>query len=147
MFIVLSQRDDRWKDQKIGQTNRTIGQVGCTITCVSMSSSWFNEFRAPDVLAQKLKFTKDALLLWQSIGAYFKSFEFEWRFYTYDQARIDEALKNPNKTLLLNVDKGAHWVHALSRIPFTKSFWVADPWDGRRKLYSGAIGGAILKKK
>lgn len=146
-FLVMSQRDEQWKNVTIGNTNVTLGNKGCTITCVAMSSSWFGELKTPKQLAKELKFTDQALLIWSSIGNLFKNFQFEWRFYTYDQTRIDEALKNPGKTLLLNVDKGAHWVHALNRVPFMKTFWVADPWDGKKKFYSGVVGGAILVKK
>lgn len=146
-FQVLSQRDPRWAKEKIGKTQVLVGDKGCTLTCVAMSSSWFGDFRDPKDVAKNLKYTKDALLIWSSIGELFSKFEFEWRFYFYDVVRIDEALKNPNKTVLLQVDNHKHWVHAIRRIPMTKTFLVADPWDGKRKLYSGVVGGTILVRK
>ncbi len=147
MFQVFSQRDPRWASKTLGQTPYTMYDIGCTTTCVSMSGTWFNEVITPGDLCKKLKYTSNGYLYWSSIGEVFRTMKFEWRFYTYDQFRIDEALKNPNKTVLLNVMGGKHWVHALNRIPFTRTFWVADPIDGRRKVYSGVIGGAVLVKK
>ena len=44
-FQVLSQRDPRWAGGNIGKTTVKVGDKGCTITCVSMSSSWFGEFK------------------------------------------------------------------------------------------------------
>lgn len=147
MFQIFCQRDKRWSNTTLGKTNRTMAQVGCTTTGIAISGTWFGETILPGDLCKKLRYTDDARILWASIGEVFKTMEFWWRFYKYDQVLIDEALKNPNKTLLLNVDDGGHWVVALKRIPLTKKFWVADPWDGRKKIYSGIVGGAILKRK
>lgn len=147
MFTIFSQRDVRWASKTLGKTNRTMAAVGCTTTDVAMSGTWFGDTILPGDLCKKLRYTADALLIWASIAEVFPHMKFLWRFYSYDQVLIDEALKNPNKTVLLNVDSGRHWVHALSRIPFTRTFWVADPWTGTKKMYSGVIGGAILTKK
>lgn len=147
MFQIFCQRDKRWANKTLGQTSRTMAQVGCTTTDVSMAGSWFGEIIDPGTLCKKLRYTADALLLWASIGEVFKTMEFEWRFKGYDLWRIDEALKNPKKVLMLNVDSGGHWVFALRRIPLTKMFWVADPWDGKKKTYSGVVGGTVLRAK
>lgn len=147
MFQIFCQRDKRWADSFLGKTKRTMAAVGCTTTGCSMCGTYFREVILPGELCRKLDYTADALIIWASIGKVFRTMEFEWRFYTYDQARIDAALKHPLKTVLLNVDNGGHWVVALSRIPLTKKFWVADPWDGKRKVYGGVVGGTILRKK
>ena len=144
-MLTLSQRVPYGKT-KIGKTSRTLAEVGCTITCVAMSSSYFGEYKTNKELASALRFTLDAKILWGSIGEVFKTFEFYWRFYTNDRAIITEALNNPNKTVLLNVDHGGHWVLALRRL-YGDTYWVADPWDSKRKIYSGIVGGSILSRK
>lgn len=146
MFQIFSQRDPRWAYNKLGNTNRTMAQVGCTTTCVSMSGTYFGEDILPGDLCRKLSYTSDALLLWESIGKVFKKMTFGERLYTFNQIKFDEALKNPSKTLLINVKSGAHWVLAVKRL-YGNTWIVCDPWDGKRKVYTGAIGGAILKKK
>jgi hypothetical protein len=146
MFKVFSQRDSRWANKNLGKTNRTMAQVGCTTTCISMSGTYFEEDILPFPLCQELEYTKDALLIWSSIGKVFKRIEFDYRYFTFNQLKFDEALKSPNKTLLLNVDNGGHWVLALRRL-YGNTWWVADPWTGTRKIYRGAIGGAVIRKK
>lgn len=145
---ILSQRDPAWATKKIGQSNITVGQYGCTITCVSMSSDWFKCFQNPGWMAKYLKFTSGGLILWQSIADVL-CFKFIWRGYpsNFKQGEIDEALKNPKKTCLLNVSNGKHWVLGIYRVPFSKTYWVADPWTGTKKFYSGVIGYAILANK
>lgn len=144
-MLILSQRVP-YGDTKIGNTTRTLAEVGCTITCVAMSSSYFGEYKTNKELASALRFTSDAKILWSSIGEVFKTFKFSWRFYTNDRGIIDEALKNPQKTCLLNVDHGGHWVLGIKRL-FGDTYWVADPWTGSRKVYSGVVGGAVLVRK
>lgn len=112
-----------------------------------MAASFFGDTINPKVAAMSLSYTQDALLIWKSINKIFQKTNFSWRFYKYDQKLIDGALKDPNKTLILHVDNGGHWVFALKRIPFTSKFWVLDPWDGKKKIYSGVVGGATFIRK
>jgi len=143
-MIKLSQRDNRWSFKTIGNTKVTIGAMGCTITCLSMASDWFGCYHDPDWMAKNLSFTNDAKVYWSSIDRQ-TCFKFEWRFYKYEESRILEAIKNPNKVCLLNV-YNKHWVLAVKKI--IGGFWVVDPWTGGNKFYAtGSIsGGAILKK-
>jgi lysozyme len=141
-FIKLSQRDPKWSFKTIGNSNSTIGMYGCTITCISMASSWFNCFQDPSWMAKNLRFLND-LVLWKSIDEK-TCFDFEWRFYKYDALRISDGINSVNKICLLNV-YNRHWVVALKKVPL--GYWVADPWSGIGKFYltSSISGGAILK--
>jgi len=143
---ILSQRDPQWADVKIGQTPMPLKLLGCTVTCISMVSDLFVCYIDPGKLAQMLRFTPGARVYWESIGEIFPSIKFFWRFYTPDLRIIDEALKNPDKRLLLNIQKGKHWVLAIRRIPLTSTYQVADPWTGTRRLISDAVGGAVLAR-
>lgn len=145
-MIDLWQKHPKWGGVTIGKTDVLVRDRGCTITCVSMASDYFGVFYNPGFLAQVLTFTPKALLVWGSIEQKCHGFKFRWRFYKYDEKIIDEALKNPRKVALLNVQNGSHWVVAIKRIPFTSTFWVSDPWTGTRKLMRGVVGGAILEK-
>lgn len=147
-MILISQRDPRWSFKKIGQSQWTIGQKGCVISSISMLSSYFGCFKDPGYLAKYLKFTDGGLIIWQSIADVLCC-KFVWRGYpsNFDQSQVDEALKNPRKGCLLNVDNGSHWVLGIYRVPLTKKYWVADPWTGSRKFYSGVIGYSIMEKK
>ena len=144
---ILSQRDPRWSWKKLGKSKETVGAKGCVTTNISMGSSYFGKFFDPGQLAELLDFTLEGYIFWQSVSKI--GMKFIWRGYpsNFKQAEIDEALKNPKRICELNVDGGAHWVLGIYRVPLTKKYWVADPWDGKRKFYGGVIGYAILEKK
>lgn len=149
-MVYFSQNDPRWRNVRIGQSNVTLGTHGCTIDCIADASSWFCEEKRPDALAQKLLFTKDGRIIWSSIGGFFRTFTFEWRFYKYEEARILEALKNPNKVVLLNISGGAHWVFGISKVPLL-GYRVSDPfpYPAKKRFVSSRdiVGGAVLVKK
>ena len=147
---ILSQRNPVWAGDNIGKTNQKIGKVGCTITCISMLSDYFGSFRTPAWFADNLKFTKEALLYWTSVNTQ-KELKFTWTFrgYGQDWNKIDSALKDPNTAVILEVEH-YHWVVALSRIPFTRIYRIADPWTGTKRLssaYKYISGFSTFKRK
>lgn len=141
---LYSQNNPLWRWKKIGNSIWNLGQKGCVTTDVSMSLSYFGTELNPGIMVDKLKYTPGGLLLWESVKNV--GLKFVARGLNYNQAVIDEALKNKQKTCLLNVDGGAHWVLGIYRVPMTRKFWVADPWNGTRKFYSGVVGYSILTK-
>ena len=145
-MILLSQRDPKWSFKTIGNTWVTIGAQGCTITCLSMLSDWYRGYKDPAWMAKYLKFTQTALLLWQSITASELPFKFVWRFYKYNEDWILPALKSKTGSCILQI-RSNHWVVGITKIG--SYYWVADPWDGKRKLINKSIitGGAIMEKK
>lgn len=144
----LSQRDARWATKLLGPSKCTVYQFGCTTTAISMFSDWYGEYKDPGVLARSLTYTRDGLIIWQSIGKIFKTLTFKWRFYTHDKKLITNALSSKNDTVLLNVDRGKHWVSALYHIPF-RGYMCIDPWIGAKRayLYTEVSGGALLTRK
>ena len=142
-MTYYGQRDPRWATVKLGKTNRTLAQVGCTTCCIADASSWFRMERRPDTLARTLDYTADALILWGSLSKI--GLKLTLRFKGYNPAVIAEALKNPDKTVALNVDRGGHWVFALRDLGFGK-YWVHDPWSNSKKVYGGVVGGAVISK-
>lgn len=143
-MIFFGQRNPLWAGVKLGSTNRTIAQVGCTTCCMSDAASYFGMFRDPAYLAKTLKYTSDALIIWQSLPIV--GLSLVKRFYqTEPLTTITEALKNPGKVVALNVDRGGHWVFAIRYLGFGR-YWVHDPWTGTKKIYSGVVGGAIISK-
>lgn len=166
MFTVYGQRDPRWAQKKIGQTQHTVAAIGCTTCCICMGGSFFNDTINPGEACKLLRYTQEGLILWNSIGVLFNNTEFEFRFYSpnttcrqaaryfpegyykeLNKTLIDDALASPDKVVMLNVDSGGHWVFALKRLFGTNIFWVADPWTGTKKIYRGVVGGAVLRRK
>ena len=62
---VFRQYDVNWKNVKIG--TKTIGQIGCTTTCLAMKYSYHTGNRTtPDVMKGKLKYSNNDLI-WSSV--------------------------------------------------------------------------------
>jgi len=133
----LSQRDPRWSQTKIGKTQRTIGQVGCTIDCLSMISDYFGEFKNPAEIAKTLQFTSDARIMWGSIANAFKKFKFNFRNHKRDDALIHECITNPDKACMIEVDYGSHWIVPIHDPSHSTDYLCVDPITGKIRLAIG----------
>lgn len=144
MMQLIGQRDPRWSFKTIGNSKTTIGAMGCTISCVSMLSDFYGCFVNPGWLAKNLSFAVDKIL-WNSITDK-TCFKFIWRFYTYDEKQIVEALNGKTTSCLLEI-RHAHWVVGIKKLG--SYYLVADPWQPSRHLYhkSYISGGARFDKK
>jgi len=148
-MTYYSQNNSMWKNVKIGKSNSTLGSYGCTIDCIADGGSWFGEDIRPDVLARKLDFMVDKVI-WSSIGNVYKKMKFLWRFYDANTKLIDEALNDPRKVVMLNIQGGKHWVFGRFKIPFF-GYMTQDPYPYpskmRRVSVKEIVGGAILISK
>ena len=145
----FSQNDPRWSKDKIGDSKWTLGQKGCTIDCVADASSYFGEETTPKEIARMPMFTPDGLILWTRLKYNFKTFEFEYRGYNYDKNKINEALKNPDKVVMVNVDKKAHWVFITGSYIPVFGYKVNDPFPfpSKSTRRNDIVGYAILRRK
>lgn len=143
-MVKLSQRNPLWATHKIGQTSITIGRFGCTITGLSMLSDYYGSFHNPAELADQLKFTVEGLVIWSSLPAVLP-FHLEHRLYHDDRTAIEEAIQDPKRSALLQVD-GYHWVVATGLVSKTKHYNIVDPWDGKKKTTSsyGHVTGCAI---
>ena len=138
----FSQRDKRWVNHKIGETNSTLGRYGCTITCLAMMAEL-----SPDITESKLDFQKD-LILWQSISKEKLGLEFVWRGYIYDNQVVKETIEEFG-ACLVEVDwdgssktTGKHWVL------FIGNGRMIDSYTGKEcstSKYPLLTGFAIIK--
>lgn len=146
-MIYLSQRNPLWAAIKLGQSNCTVGKFGCTTTCISMLSDYFKSYVSPAGLAaQTLKYTKDGLIIWQSVDN-IPNMHFEKRLYGQKDDEIMASLKDKKKAVILQVNNGQHWVVALRRSLWNKKdYIVCDPWTGKQcsalKVYHNITGSA-----
>lgn len=144
-MIIYSQRDPLWAEKAIGNTFYTIGRYGCTLTCIAMLASYFNEKLTPLDIARRCRYTEDAKIIWASVK--FENFEFDGRYYQENREMIDNALKDPNRAVILQVNNSKHWVVATSKTFFLDKYKIADPWYGDRATmarYGNQINGFAL---
>ena len=149
-MIILSQRNPNWAANKLGSSLLTIGRYGCTSTCISMLSDYFNCFKTPaEIAINKDWYTQDGLIIWNKLN--FTKMAFVERIYRRDDRTIQAALKDPNRAVILQVNNGQHWVVALRKTLFGNSYIVADPWDGTKcdvlKKYHDITGMAFFSRK
>lgn len=135
---IYSQRDPRWADQKLGKSESTIGDFGCTVSAIGMLFD-----KTPEAMNLWLKsndgFTRD--LVWWAKVPYFVE-----RFYCEKTVapveRIREELRAGHAVLLAvhlgkdtNAYKVNHWVLCID-----ENFTINDPWFGDRVLLADRYG-------
>lgn len=143
----FSQRDPKWSQKRLGDSQLTMGRFGCTTTAIADLSTYFGDNLNPGQMVQKIKYLQ-GLVVWAS--CVFKTFKFERREYGRYDARILAALRNPDTAVILQVNKGAHWVVATGYDSVEKVFKIADPWFGDRstmKRYGDSITGAAYFRR
>ena len=63
-----NQRDKRWASEKLGNTNETVGKVGCLVSSVCMNFSYYNKEITPKEMNSKLReiegYTSRGWLIW-----------------------------------------------------------------------------------
>lgn len=144
----LLQTDPRWENVTIGNTNFKLKNKGCTITCVSMASDYFGDFKTPDWLAKNLDFTDRGLIIWKSIG---EKLNFTaWRKYGKNDEDIKKEVFENGKVIILRVSYAGDW-HWVVLNPNNINFWnIIDPLNKSNHLvdfYGSYDGYVILAKK
>lgn len=140
---LYSQRDKRWASERMAPSTCIVGRYGCTLTSLSMALTSFGKVSDPGKIVKQLRFTKDGLLLWDSLAKV--GLKLEQRFFGHNQRLIQGALAHPKKFALIQVD-GYHWVLATGNYS-SGVYKIADPWFGdcsTTKRYGRITGGAVI---
>ena len=144
---LYGQRDIRWKDKKIGNSNSSIGDYGCVITCLAMLAGI-----TPDDINTRLASVNGYqidLILWQKIKEAVSWLELEWRGYSYDNDKVLDAINRFGGCMVevdydgkIDTPKDKHWVL------FIGNQRMYDPWTGREcatSKYPIKTGYSIIK--
>lgn len=119
----------------LGKSRAKMKDFGCNV-CSVASLSWYFASKkgkkgfTPDWLASKTDcFTPDGQLIYSVANKYFQEFGFvHYGSENHrDDKRIQDCLKHPNFAAILNCDRGAHFVLAISKNVFG-SYICMDPW-------------------
>lgn len=150
---LYSQRDSRWAELKLGESNLTMGRFGCTTTAISMLTTYFHPDRTPAEIIDKqnpyhIQYTKDGLIIWNTCR--FENFTFYLRTQGRNDTEIQRHLKDPNLAVILEVADHSHWVLPVSYLPIL-GYKAADPWVGDYcnvlKRYKNITGAAYFRRK
>lgn len=135
MISLLSQQNKSWAGLHIPPSSRTIGQIGCMLTDLSMATSMYGTFFTPTELLHILKFNNNGEVLWDSLAnSPEMAFKLEKRLTHFDPVEILNSLVDPKRFVILWVNNCSHFVLALRKDPFhVNQYIVADPLDGKKK--------------
>lgn len=147
-MIYLSQRDPAWSTKKMGISTESLGRYGCTTTCISMLSSYFECYLTPLQLASNTNlYTKNGLIIWSRLK--FDKMRFVKRERGRNDAGIRNALADPDDAVILEVDNHSHWVVAIRKSG--NDYVILDPWTGKKgkaiKDYRNITGAAYFSRK
>ena len=145
---ILSQRDARWGNIKLGFSDLLIKDYGCTITSLAMIIG-----TTPDIVNDRLKAVNGflgALIIWAKIPEAFPGIQ-QRRVWVYN----NEDVKNNIPNVMVEVPaapigspNGKHWV------VFVGNQKCYDPWTGKERPTSdftsyppGATGYDVITGK
>lgn len=124
------QVDSRWAGRNLDSVPYTIGRWGCLDTSIANGREAIGMSKLnPKELSELIKFTKDGLLIWDSLPAV----GIKKVLYTYgwNAERAKEALKSPEEFCVVELS-GYHWGLIWSTFPMIR---ILDPLSGVRFLY------------
>ncbi len=147
----LCQRDPHWINHVIGGSDITIGGYGCALSCVSMISAEFGDFKDPaQVAANTFLFTPDGLIYWTRVQKFVPAVKFAWRQYDFSPATIANFVSPGLKASMLKVPinpekQQFHWLKVVKVVQLKNGvdYLCNDPYTGRQ-CYAKATYGKVL---
>jgi hypothetical protein len=142
-FVLMSQRDPRWRYVKLGYGNTTIGSYGCVITSLAMALTHaYGREITPEEVNNRLKDvggytgSNKNLVIWKKVTEAFPEFKYRTAGHYVTIAapveRIDAALDRGDY-VLIRVDSNLnttgidhHWT--LITGGNSDKYTIGDPW-------------------
>lgn len=137
-LVHISQQDPRWKSVHLGNSNLTLGEYGCAVTCIAMYLSGFNYPEDVASLNTKMKIKGgfvDAAVIWGTVSAIYPNIKYRNLIICRDTDAPIDMIGNAvsaGQPVLLEVDSSpksglqTHWVVAYKKVG--KDFLILDPW-------------------
>lgn len=151
---TYSQSDPRWKNKQLGTSNTTIGGYGCLITAVSMLLTNLGKNINPEQLNRELVrvggYVGGNRFVYDSLKKIYPDIAVDWDNFINCETtpapldKIRTLLRN-TRPVIVKVDYkpetfpvDEHWV-LIDGIE-GEDFWITDPIDGERILFSARYG-------
>ncbi len=138
-YQSLSQNDPRWKNEKLGTSQSTIGGWGCALVSVTIAARYFGKDILPPELDKKLEpyYIDGNLMNWTALTKIYPDIQFVEKLTTYDDAKAKQYLADPSYFVICCVDatplgmpKGTHF------FPLLGDGKILDVFDGQFKSFS-----------
>lgn len=133
---IYLQNDPRWKEDKIGGSQETLGAVGCTVCCVSMALAHYGIYWPPDKLNALLKkhqgYTSQGWLKWHTVSR-LTHHAIEFSIPNQPHWSLIDAALQANEPVIAKIKLYGlffHWVLIVKKQD--NEYWVKDPLgDGK----------------
>ena len=145
---IYLQKDPRWQEETIGGSQETIGQVGCTLCCVSMALAHYGIQLMPNQLNELLKanqgYTQQGWLKWHTVS---QITHHQTRFTIPSKPRTDliETALSAGEPVIAKIylwQTQPHWVLIVGKQG--NNYLVKDPLGDGQSLDSlSATNGTI----
>ncbi len=129
----FSQRDQRWANSMIGNSNMSLMEVGCLVSSIAMMKKKFGENITPLTIASNNSyfFSNTAYMLrpWPTPAGY------HYQYSAYSQSTLDSRLnENPVIVKLSAGPYGSHFI--VIKKKKDGQYVMHDPWEGYDKNFS-----------
>ncbi len=120
----FSQTDSRWRNVILGSSGKTLGQIGCTTTCLAMTESYRRGTTIrPDTMARSLTYSSSGSLYWPSNYTTTTSVSF---------SSIKNIL-NQGKPVILGLRTASYSTHWVVVTGYSgNTYYVNDPGSSSR---------------
>lgn len=138
IFPIYLQTDPRWKDDKMGGSEETLGEAGCFVSCVSMALFHHGIDLPPKQLNDLLKsyggYTQQGWVKWHTVS---EVTDHQITFKVPNRPHftaIDAALRadEPILAKIRLFNQIYHWVLIVGKVG--PDYWVKDPLGEGRTL-------------
>jgi hypothetical protein len=152
----LKQWDSRWINILLGNSNKTVGNYGCTTTCLSMATQLMGHFLNPGQLAQiKKNYDYGGNMNWTTLDL--PGISFRWRegdLFSKNPKFVDMNIvkawlsEHQDRVCLLEVAGGTHWLFGLWWDIYNNDITAIDPMTGATclamKTYGPVVGASLF---
>ena len=128
---IIGQRDPRWASKPLGFGSGTIGDFGCTLTCLTALAGRNNVSETNDLFKSNGAFSYN-LVYWSKVPQALKNLKFIGRFTSYDNIKISDYVYNKKIPVVVEVDAAPIGSPRTSHyVLFLGDQKCLDPWVGK----------------
>jgi hypothetical protein len=129
---VISQRDSRWKNVRLGTGDTTIGSHGCVLTSLTALAGKTDPREVNELMIKNNGFVDGDLVNWVNVPRALPMLKFQWRSWVYDNNQVANWVYTKKLPVIVEVDgapigspKSSHFVI------FLGDRKCMDPWTGK----------------
>jgi tetrahydromethanopterin S-methyltransferase subunit G len=150
-IAAIGQRDEKWKDKKLGTSTTTIGQAGCVLTCATIIARFYGHDIWPDWLNEQMVkvggYYDKNLWQWHKLSQVFSDIKVHELIDCYSVPapleKIDQRLEEGHPVIVcVDFDPKAgvqtHFVVIFGKEG--EDYYIADPWYNDVALFSERYG-------